>query len=516
MESQRGLKSWRTPAAVACLFLVACWYVVRLDAKSFWVDEIWSIEYSRRPLSEIANCPDPIHGPVYYAALHLWTGAFGESEFAMRSMSVAFSLLALAALILFVRQLFGGKTALVAAMLFALAPVVYHYSREARQYSLLLFLVIASTHLLYRRVSMGGKVSAMGYVGVSTLALLTHYAFLFVIPAHLAIAFLLSGRRLRWETILPLAAPLLLGVCAVLFWDGLARGIVVNLRATFSPASFVFPLRAAGKIAYTFYVFCLGETVLPLTPLVIAPPAIFAGLLIAGLRDLFRNDRTQFWCMTIMGLLPILSMSLMTQRASPRYLVFCVLPFFIVVAKGWLTASVAARVVGAVIALGGFGYSLVNYHCNEQFHNLAYVEPSREVAHEIVKRLSEEKGGGNIVYAEAHKPLGYYLRKAGVVPLVRFVDHASSLDDALRSVEDRARDGAMVVFIRTSPGQDYRAGKWARFDEELELALMRDSSLRVVDIRRACYDPYWETKEKFIDKPFMTYRLNILYLLARD
>ena len=85
---------------------------------------------------------------MYYYALHFWRGVFGESEFALRSLSAALGVVLVWLIYLLGRRLFDESTALAAAFVAALNPFQVYYSQEARMYVLLAVWAAASTYLL--------------------------------------------------------------------------------------------------------------------------------------------------------------------------------------------------------------------------------------------------------------------------------------------------------------------------------------------------------------------------------
>ncbi len=128
----------------------------RLDAQSFWYDEGNSARIAERPVQLIiAGAAGDIHPPLYYLALHVWRALFGESEAALRSLSVACGVgLALLAG-LTAHALFGPRAGLVAAVLLAVSPFAIYYSQEARMYALLALEAAASTYALLRILGFG-------------------------------------------------------------------------------------------------------------------------------------------------------------------------------------------------------------------------------------------------------------------------------------------------------------------------------------------------------------------------
>ncbi len=190
----------------------------RLDAQSFWNDEGNSARIAERsPVLIVEGAAGDIHPPGYYLLLHAWRGLFGQSEFALRSLSVVAGLVLVGFTALLGRWLFGPAAGLTAAALSALSPFAIYYSQEARMYALLGALSAASTVVAFRamealsarphvgQVSIpadgglpvvvrsrdGGRVSRIVYLLVYALVnaagLYTHYAFAFVLIAHNAV-----------------------------------------------------------------------------------------------------------------------------------------------------------------------------------------------------------------------------------------------------------------------------------------------------------------------------------------
>ena len=123
----------------------------QLDAQSFWNDEGTSARVAERSLPLItAAAIGDIHPPLYYYALHFWRGVFGESEFALRSLSAVLGVVLVWLIYLLGAKLFDESTALVAAFIAALNPFQVYYSQEARMYMLLAVWAAASTYFLVR------------------------------------------------------------------------------------------------------------------------------------------------------------------------------------------------------------------------------------------------------------------------------------------------------------------------------------------------------------------------------
>jgi hypothetical protein len=209
--------SW---ARWALVLLIAVSFAVRLHdlgAKSLWSDEGLTLRRAEQPLplifknlnlipidpnyydgsdeeGTVIASPD-LHPPLYFLMMHLWIGVAGRSEFALRFPSVVAATLTLPLLYALARRLLSAEAGLWAALLGALSPFYLWYAQEARMYTWIVVLSLASVYALVRLL--GGKPRRRDYAvyGLVTLALLyTHYSGFFL----LAFEVIVYGvRRLR-------------------------------------------------------------------------------------------------------------------------------------------------------------------------------------------------------------------------------------------------------------------------------------------------------------------------------
>jgi uncharacterized membrane protein len=92
---------------------------------------------------------DPQHPPLFFALARLWAYVAGSSITSLRALSALFGLLALAAGGWLAYVLFGSRrTALIAVALLAISPFQILYAKEAREYSLWVATVAASSAAL--------------------------------------------------------------------------------------------------------------------------------------------------------------------------------------------------------------------------------------------------------------------------------------------------------------------------------------------------------------------------------
>jgi len=144
----------------------------RLDYRSIWYDESFSIILARQDLATIIDgTAHDYHPPLFYLLLAAWQKLFGEGLYSARLLSVLFGLAAILMLYELAKALFGPKTALLAALIAALAPFQVLYSQEVRMYSLQFLLgawLILAFYQAYRRDSRADW-AIFGLVALSAL-----------------------------------------------------------------------------------------------------------------------------------------------------------------------------------------------------------------------------------------------------------------------------------------------------------------------------------------------------------
>jgi uncharacterized membrane protein len=539
----------------------------RLGVKSLWDDEVTAVLHARRPVDVEFLCSDPYNPPLYFMLLHFWR-RLGEQEWALRLPSVAFGVLAVLLFFFLVRRLADAVVALIAAFLLAISPAFLLYSREARAYSLLLLCSIASCLLLHIGTCANYKKKIIlawtAYGVVSGIGLATHYSFalLFATQTALAISFaVLSGRTTgaegqsrsdvtsareqpdspvkrvsawwRWW----LASLLFAGLTTMFWLPCCIESIrLLWLRAAGSEL-FPIPFGPLGRMGYMAFVFGVGETLLPWRWGLVAPAALaFTFLFVSGLVVSWRKNKADFRVMLAL-LLAAPCIFAFTSHGAPRY-VFGSLPFFIafcamglplfpravspadpgVFPKGWRPAAVIWRLAGYValtVITVVDAISLSNYFLNRDFHNMAYVEPTREVAG-LIKNLARPRDV--VVLPAERRTFPYYLAKVvpqyylcydGERPTIRSEDFGSMTRE--RTVEgfiDFARHGARRVWlIRQSHGRMGGLPAVIHSDVALESALGAQFERTI--FLRFCEDQEAGEKRRHIDKPFVDYRIKV-------
>ena len=180
--------------------------IYRLDFQSIWWDEGHSIQMASAPIAEIPTLPGmDVHPPGFFAMLHGWMALAGRSEFALRYLSLVFSVLTVALLVRFGRRMGGWRVGLTAGWLAALSPFYVAYAQEVRMYAAVTLFALASVYFQWevmfgRRAS--ARKNAIFYAIFTAAALYTHYFALFLLAAEnlLWLGWVMSRRwqKFRW------------------------------------------------------------------------------------------------------------------------------------------------------------------------------------------------------------------------------------------------------------------------------------------------------------------------------
>src|SRR5438105_9636570 len=182
------------------LLLAFALRLYNVEGQSIWGDEAFSIFTAQQPIGNVLSSGADLHPPLYHLLLHFWLLLTGREALAVRFLSLAWSLLSVAAGYGLARLLTDDEgTSLSAAFLLAISPFQIFYAQETRMYaqaaalcalSLLFCVRWQATHAGEKRAGAGtrqathaGKQNALLWFVTTLLALYTHYFAIFVLAA---------------------------------------------------------------------------------------------------------------------------------------------------------------------------------------------------------------------------------------------------------------------------------------------------------------------------------------------
>jgi len=149
----------------------------RLDYKSFWVDEIFSISISRAEIRYVLL--DPMNPPLYYFILHIFM-FFGINEITARLPSVIFGILSIPLIYKVGDSLFGQKIGLISSFLLSISAMHIYFSQEARTYALSTFFSLMSLFVCFSAAKRKDVNLWIIFAISSLIGALTHYYMLFI------------------------------------------------------------------------------------------------------------------------------------------------------------------------------------------------------------------------------------------------------------------------------------------------------------------------------------------------
>ncbi|MSQ14334.1 MAG: phospholipid carrier-dependent glycosyltransferase [Dehalococcoidia bacterium] len=181
----------RSPRLALCLIVLLAFLirVHNLSFESIDMDEADAIAFASMPLKDtLALFTKPgENGPLYYLLLKGWMAFVGQSEFAVRFLSVIPGVLAVPviynlALMVFARR----REGLIAAVLVTFSSYLLYYSQMTRMYSLVLLTSLLSGYLLLKALEEHKWGLWLLYALFATLSMYLHIFAALMVPWHLA------------------------------------------------------------------------------------------------------------------------------------------------------------------------------------------------------------------------------------------------------------------------------------------------------------------------------------------
>jgi mannosyltransferase len=211
-----------------------------LDAKSFWLDETFSISFVNSSWSQLWEFISRIelNMGLYHVLLKIWVMEFGDGEFAARSLSAIFGVFGVIMTYGIGVRLFNIRTGLVASFILTVNAFFINYAQEVRSYMLLLLLITISMYLFIRAIQLQQYKYFITLGLTNALVLYCHFLGFFVLIAQVISLVCLPPGIIRWKRMIMsavltafLAAPL--GVFILTHGNPLAEPTPPSLRSVF-------------------------------------------------------------------------------------------------------------------------------------------------------------------------------------------------------------------------------------------------------------------------------------------
>lgn len=448
------------------LLLAAGLRLLHLSQQSFWLDEVMTVNMVRRLIPSLTmSSTTP---PLYYIMMSYWMGLVPETEAMVRLPSV-FCGVAVVALVFFLgRRLFDRRVGLAAALLMAVSPFHIHYSQEARAYSLMVMLTLASWLLLVRVMDRESPLRFAAWAVTTVLLLLSHNYAVFLVAAQVAFILIWGrhhGIRLsRWL--------IGIGLVGILFlpWIRVLLIMIEQLRN----AQYWIQPPGISDFVKLYRMMCSDSGWLMKIDLLLVLAGLVWWRFRFGAGTEQRHGRTAIPLLGSWLGLPLILMVAASFFLFPlyqhRYALAILPPFLLLVAWGAVghgRRPMALVLVGLVLCFTVPG--LVMYYYGEPNRN-----PWREAAN-LVSNLARPGDTLLFIAPLGREPFDYYYRgrKLPVRVLSRYPPHAPKVeqmvtDSARKSkrlwaVISHCRTGILEEILERRIGPERQLEQWEFF-----------------------------------------------------
>jgi uncharacterized membrane protein len=162
--------------------VITFWTITK---SSIWFDEAFGAYMINFNFAEITRyTAADVHPALYYWLLKLWSMFFGNTELALRSMSLFFGGISIVIGYLLSHRLFNKNVARVSLIFMVLSPMLVRYSQEMRMYTLLTAIAFAATYVLTFAVNTKRRLPWVIYGILVGLGMWTHYFAALIWIAH--------------------------------------------------------------------------------------------------------------------------------------------------------------------------------------------------------------------------------------------------------------------------------------------------------------------------------------------
>ncbi|RME42984.1 MAG: hypothetical protein D6791_16550 [Chloroflexi bacterium] len=447
------------PLIVVLLILLAfALRIYRLDYQSLWYDEGFSVWLAGKDLATITT--GDFNPPLYIYVLHFWIQLAGTSEFAVRFLSLFFSLLAIPLGYRIGKELFDPATGLMTAFFLAIAPLHLWYAQETRMYAQVTALSLLATLALIRALK-GRRQAWLVYIVATIAAVYTHYYAWMLVAAQGAYVLWWVARiwsRRAWQRAQVLGAvarqpaspslpqPFLFWllsqivlVFAVLPWMPFLIDHYRHQTLTYWPGKLSFQWVAER----TFLAFSVGETLrgdLAQWAMIAFLTLLAIGVLGSLIRSRRSLDSVVF--STLLLMVPVVALYLIVRdrpKFAPRYLMIASPAFYLLAAAGlramWPRRSdgILVRIVGAVVTIGALAFLTTSaaQSASNMYFDPAYArEDFRGLGRFLEQNVGEDEG---VLLLSGHffPVFEYYYHRDNWIPVPKNPSPSPAITDVV-------------------------------------------------------------------------------------
>jgi mannosyltransferase len=247
------------PAALTCMVTA-----IGLGRPSLWTDELATWGMATTPWSEfwpVLRYVDAVLAP-YYAFMHVWVDAFGDSDISLRTPSLL-AMVASAGLIGAIGQRLSGRAAgLLAGTVFALLASTSRFGAEARPYAFAVLGACVATWLLLYAWARPTLARWASYAFAVAVLCWMHVIAMFLIAAHAWTV--LAWKRALWRRFAVSAAAGVVTSVLIVVYGVQQRHQVAYIPKMGFDAFIPYSEVLFGSVAATGLLIALGLFSLPL------------------------------------------------------------------------------------------------------------------------------------------------------------------------------------------------------------------------------------------------------------
>lgn len=431
------------------ILLSTAFRAYKLDYKSMWFDEIWTLGYARNSVSDIPSLLVRDDAPpLYHFVLHYWM-MLGEGSRNLRFLSVLFGVLMVYATYLLGEKLFGYKVGLLSAYMASFSLILVRESQTVRPYTVYGFFTLMSLYFYYRILAEGkNRRLVSGYVLCTAAAIYTHYFGLIVLAtewAYLTIYYRSDKKWLRQYFALFLSVILIYSPWIIFFikysgplWHD--KNVRFYSSSSWFESRFVNLLSVIGLVSNTKY---------------LAP--VFVLLIAYAVSKSYGERKREYDLLFLAGLLSIIPLAFI-RTFHTKFVIYLAPAYYILASKG--VASIKNKKLTAVavflITAGSLTVLSREY--------VSQTADWRSVAEYVESNARE----GDIVIVEpsTEKVSFEYYFKPEKLQVLSLTESDGTPGKTMGALSDYPHDRAWIVYTDQNLAQFDPYGKVTSFLEE--------------------------------------------------